>query len=105
MQKKIKDCEESPVTNFFKSLKDTLISNLTSGLKESLKEKIIRVEKKVFRNITSYCFFVLGIIFVFLGLVFFLNYYLNFNFAGAFLITGVLLLLLAIMFKWLAKNV
>lgn len=96
---------ESPIANFFKSLKDSLINNLAANLKEGIREKVIRVEKKIFRNITSYCFFILGTIFVFLALVFLADHYLRFNFGWSFLIIGGLSLLLAVIFKWLAKNV
>lgn len=96
---------ESPVTSFFKSLKDSLINSLAANLKEGIREKVIRVEKKIFRNITSYCFFILGMIFVFLAIVFLADYYLGFNFGWSFLIIGGLSLLLAIIFKWSAKNV
>lgn len=111
MQKKIKEenvaevQSESPIVSFFKNLKDTLVNNLMTNLKENIREKIIRVEKKIFRNITSYCFFIFGIIFIFLAAVFLINYYLKLNFGWAFLIVGGLSLLLAIFFKWLAKNV
>ena len=107
VQKKIKvenTESESPIVNFFKSLKDTLVNSLMTNLKDNIQEKIIRVEKKIFRNITSYCFFIFGIVFLFLAAVFLTNYYLKLNFGWTFLIFGGLSLLLALFFKWLAKN-
>lgn len=111
MQKKIKEenatevQSESPIVSFFKGLKDTLVNNLMTNIKENIQERIIRVEKKIFRNITSYCFFILGIVFLSLAAVFLANYYLKLNFGWAFLIIAGLSLLLALFFRWLAKTV
>ncbi|MEK6937447.1 MAG: phage holin family protein [Nanoarchaeota archaeon] len=91
-------------SSFLKNLKDTLLSNLVGNIKENIKDKIQRIEKKIFRNVTAFLFFLLGMIFVFISIVFFLNYYLHLNYAWGFLISGAGFMLIALIFKWLAKS-
>jgi|GEM_PF-3407518 len=96
--------EESFFSSFLRNIKDTLVSNLVGNIKDNIKEKVQRIERKVFRNIAAFLFFLLGMIFLFISVVFFLDYYLKLNFAWGFLISGGGLILISLIFKWLAKR-
>ncbi|MFA6460700.1 MAG: hypothetical protein WCV90_00405 [Candidatus Woesearchaeota archaeon] len=103
VQKKDSPVEESSFSSFLRNLKDTLVSNVVGNIKDNLKEKIKKIEKKIFRNLAAFIFFLLGMIFIFISLVFFIEYYLKLNFAWGFLISGAGLILISLIFKWLAK--
>ncbi|MBI4983410.1 hypothetical protein HZC32_02100 [Candidatus Woesearchaeota archaeon] len=91
-------------SNFLRSLKEIVVSNAVSSIKENIKEKVKRIEKKIFRSIASFIFFVGGVIFIFLALIFFANYYFKLNFAWGFFLSGVIFILISLTFKWLAKR-
>lgn len=104
---KIEETEDQPISflsTFFQNLKDTLLTNVMSNIKENIKDKIKRVEKKVVRNITSYLFFFLGVIYLSISLVLFIEYYFGLNLFWGFLICGLLLMLISLIFKWLANR-
>jgi hypothetical protein len=107
-QKKAEVVEEetqpSFFSAFFKSLRDVLVSNFVTNIKENIKEKVQQVEKKIFHSLAAFVFFLGGVVFIFLALIFLVNYYFKLHFAWGFLIAGILFICISLLFKWLAKR-
>ena len=99
----IEENEEGFWAGFLKSLKENILNNIVGNLKENIKEKVEVIQKRIYRRFNSYVFLYLGIIWLYLAFIFFMNYYLNW--VGCFLITGIISLLISLFFKLWAKTI
>ncbi len=107
-KKSPRDVEEeessSFLSRFLTNLKDTVLSNVVGTIKDNIKEKVERVEKKVIRCINSYIFFFLGVISLAISLVLALEFYFNLNLWWGFLICGLLFLLISVILRVVSKR-
>jgi len=96
----VEEKQESFFSSFLKSLKEAIFSNMVGNIKEKVK----KIERKIFRSLASFIFFLLGMIFLLISLIFLLNYYLGLNFAWGFLIASGVFISISVIFRWLAKR-
>ncbi len=97
-------------TDWKTTITDLIKSQLLSRVKEYVDEfsqkvqtAIAVTQKKIIRSLTALAFMLLGIVFAIIGAAFFLIDVLNFSRSTVFLITGAILILIAIILAQSAK--
>ena len=96
--------------SFKNILIDVIKNNLFSHIKEqfdrlvdNIQEAVVVTQKKTVRAISSALFLLLGIVFIIIGITFFLTDVLQFSRSTVYIITGAILVLVAIILGQSAK--
>ena len=93
---------------FFTELLNSFLSNklmdiIRNAIDEAVdktKRSIYETQRRILVNLVFSFIILFGVIFIFIGSVFLLSYYLNLNIGWSFVIVGFSILIIAIIFKF-----
>ncbi len=107
-KKSLRDVEEeessSVLSRFGSNIRDAIFGNVIGTIKDNIKEKVQRVEKRFIRWLSSYIFFYLGVISLAISLILGLKFYLNLNIFWGFLTCGLLFLFISVILRMISKR-
>ncbi|VVB75111.1 Uncharacterised protein [uncultured archaeon] len=100
---KAKQAPQAP--SMFGNLFDGFKENIIGAVGKIIKEKIVKMEKMVIEIALSLVFFIMGILFILIAIMFFLKKYVHLSYFGSFLVVGVIAFIIAlVVYKFANKS-